>query len=136
MIISFQIQDLTILEEVLRMVLEIINSCLTHQLPHNPNLVYTLLYKKDIFQPFRVHSAFQDIVQNIDSVINFFSYKLEQTDQSQIGVSEVLATIQQGTSQWPKDRLRVFYFNTFQYKESICAVLKNLSFLEIPRAEI
>ncbi|XP_033210069.1 dymeclin isoform X2 [Belonocnema kinseyi] len=111
------IQDLTILEEVLRMVLEIINSCLTHQLPHNPNLVYTLLYKKDIFQPFRVHSAFQDIVQNIDSVINFFSYKLEQTDQSQIGVSEVLSTIQQGTSQWPKDRLRKFPELKFKYVE-------------------
>lgn len=65
---GFQIQDLTILEEVLRMVLEIINSCLTHRLAHNPNLIYTLLYKKDIFQPFRMHSAFQDIVQNIDSV--------------------------------------------------------------------
>lgn len=50
------------------MVLEIINSCLTHRLAHNPNLIYTLLYKKDIFQPFRMHSAFQDIVQNIDSV--------------------------------------------------------------------
>lgn len=65
---SFQIQDLTILEEVLRMMLEIINSCLTHRLAHNPNLIYTLLYKKDIFQPFRMHSAFQDVVQNIDSV--------------------------------------------------------------------
>lgn len=50
------------------MVLEIINSCLTHRLAYNPNLIYTLLYKKDIFQPFRMHSAFQDIVQNIDSV--------------------------------------------------------------------
>lgn len=71
--ILFQIQDLTILEEVLRMVLEIINSCLTHRLAHNPNLIYTLLYKKDVFQPFRMHSAFQDIVQNIDSVSLFLS---------------------------------------------------------------
>lgn len=54
------------------MVLEIINSCLTHRLAHNPNLIYTLLYKKDIFQPFRTHSAFQDIVQNIDSVSFYF----------------------------------------------------------------
>lgn len=99
------------------MVLEIINSCLTHQLAHNPNLVYTLLYKKDVFQPFRMHSAFQDIVQNIDSVINFFSYKLEQKDQSQIGVSQVLATIQQGTSQWPKDRMRKFPELKFKYVE-------------------
>lgn len=72
---SFQIQDLTILEEVLRMVLEIINSCLTHRLAHNPNLIYTLLYKKDIFQPFRMHSAFQDIVQNIDSVSSSIRHK-------------------------------------------------------------
>ncbi|XP_012282641.1 dymeclin [Orussus abietinus] len=111
------VQDLTILEEVLRMVLEIINSCLTHQLAHNPNLIYTLLYKKDIFQSFRTHSAFQDIVQNIDSVINFFSYKLEQRDQSQIGVSQVLATIEQGTCQWPKDRLRKFPELKFKYVE-------------------
>lgn len=111
------IQDLTILEEVLRMVLEIINSCLTHRLALNPNLIYTLLYKKDVFQPFRTHSAFQDIVQNIDSVINFFSYKLEQKDQSQIGVSQVLATIQQGTSEWPRDRLRKFPELKFKYVE-------------------
>ncbi|XP_053989057.1 dymeclin isoform X2 [Hylaeus anthracinus] len=110
------IQDLTILEEVLRMVLEIINSCLTYRLAHNPNLIYTLLYKKDIFQPFRTHSAFQDIVQNIDSVINFFSYKLEQKDQSQLGVSQVLTTIQQGTSEWPRDRLR-FPELKFKYVE-------------------
>ncbi|XP_043263464.1 dymeclin [Colletes gigas] len=111
------IQDLTILEEVLRMVLEIINSCLTYRLAHNPNLIYTLLYKKDIFQPFRTHSAFQDIVQNIDSVINFFSYKLEQKDQSQLGVSQVLTTIQQGTSEWPRDRLRKFPELKFKYVE-------------------
>ncbi|KYN04267.1 PREDICTED: dymeclin [Cyphomyrmex costatus] len=111
------IQDLTILEEVLRMVLEIINSCLTHRLAHNPNLIYTLLYKKDIFQPFRTHSAFQDIVQNIDSVINFFSYKLEQKDQSQLGVNQVLATILQGTLEWPRDRLRKFPELKFKYVE-------------------
>lgn len=99
------------------MVLEIINSCLTHRLAYNPNLIYTLLYKKDIFQPFRMHSAFQDIVQNIDSVINFFSYKLEQKDQSQLGVSQVLATIQQGTLEWPRDRLRKFPELKFKYVE-------------------
>ncbi|TGZ32132.1 Uncharacterized protein DBV15_01030 [Temnothorax longispinosus] len=111
------IQDLTILEEVLRMVLEIINSCLTHRLAHNPNLIYTLLYKKDVFQPFRTHSAFQDIIQNIESVINFFSYKLEQKDQSQLGVSQVLATIRQGTLEWPRDRLRKFPELKFKYVE-------------------
>lgn len=71
---TFQIEDLKILEEVLRMVLEIINSCLTHQLDHNPNLIYALLYNRDMFQNFRVHPSFQDIVLNIESVVTFFPF--------------------------------------------------------------
>lgn len=63
-------EDITVLEEVLRMILEILNSCLSNQLSHNPNLVYTLLYKKQIFEPYRSHPAFQDIMQNIDIVRN------------------------------------------------------------------
>jgi dymeclin len=61
-------QDLCVLEDVLRMVLEILNSCLTHQLASNPNLIYTLLYKKEAFEVFKSHPAFQDVVCNIDLV--------------------------------------------------------------------
>lgn len=68
---NFQVQDLNVLEEVLRMVLEILNSCLSHQLVYCPNLVYTLLYKREIFTNFRSHSGFQDIIQNIDMVSSF-----------------------------------------------------------------
>ncbi|XP_076768567.1 dymeclin isoform X2 [Arvicanthis niloticus] len=59
-------QDLSVIEEVIRMMLEIINSCLTNSLHHNPNLVYALLYKRDLFEQFRTHPSFQDIMQNID----------------------------------------------------------------------
>ena len=62
------LQDLSVLEEVLRMVLEILNSCLSHQLVYCPNLIYTLLYKRNVFESFRTHPAFQDIIQNIDMV--------------------------------------------------------------------
>lgn len=62
------LQDLNVLEEVLRMVLEILNSCLSNQLVYCPNLVYTLLYKRQVFEGFRSHHAFQDIIQNIDMV--------------------------------------------------------------------
>lgn len=63
-----QLQDLSVVEEVLRMVLEILNSCLSNQLVYCPNLVYTLLYKRQVFETFRSHPAFQDIIQNIDMV--------------------------------------------------------------------
>jgi len=54
-------------------------------------------------------------------VINFFSYKLEQKDQSHLGVSQVLATIQQGTLEWPRDRLRVCRL----LKELLCHLFIN-----------
>ena len=42
-----------------RMVLEIINSCLVHQTQHNPNLIYTILYKKEMFEVAAKNPAFQ-----------------------------------------------------------------------------
>lgn len=63
-----QAQDLNVIEEVIRMMLEIINSCLCNSLHHNPNLVYALLYKRELFEQFRMHPSFQDIMQNLDTV--------------------------------------------------------------------
>ncbi|XP_035758997.1 dymeclin isoform X2 [Egretta garzetta] len=98
-------QDLNVIEEVIRMMLEIINSCLTNSLHHNPNLVYALLYKRDLFEQFRTHPSFQDIMQNIDLVISFFSSRLEQAG-AELSVERVLEIIKQGAVALPKDRLR------------------------------
>ncbi|XP_027724758.1 dymeclin isoform X2 [Vombatus ursinus] len=100
-------QDLNVIEEVIRMMLEIINSCLTNSLHHNPNLVYALLYKRDLFEQFRTHPSFQDIMQNIDLVITFFSSRLQQAG-AELSVERVLEIIKQGAVALPKDRLKVF----------------------------
>ncbi|KAM9261923.1 dymeclin isoform 2-T2 [Morus bassanus] len=108
-------QDLNVIEEVIRMMLEIINSCLTNSLHHNPNLVYALLYKRDLFEQFRTHPSFQDIMQNIDLVISFFSSRLEQAG-AELSVERVLEIIKQGAVALPKDRLR-FPELKFKYVE-------------------
>ena len=64
------IQDLSVVEDVMRTVIEIINSCLTHALKDNINLIYALLYNREIFENYRAHPNFQDILQNIDTVRN------------------------------------------------------------------
>ncbi len=63
-----QTTDRVILEEVLQMVLEIINSCLTHNLHNNPHLIYSLLYQREIFEPYRSHPSLMDLVQNMETV--------------------------------------------------------------------
>ncbi|XP_032741970.1 dymeclin isoform X2 [Rattus rattus] len=109
-------QDLSVIEEVIRMMLEIINSCLTNSLHHNPNLVYALLYKRDLFEQFRTHPSFQDIMQNIDLVISFFSSRLLQSG-AELSVERVLEIIKQGVVALPKDRLKKFPELKFKYVE-------------------
>ncbi|VDQ17230.1 unnamed protein product [Trichobilharzia regenti] len=41
------------------MLLEIINSIITHTMMSNTDLIYSLLYKKDSFAPLRSHPSFQ-----------------------------------------------------------------------------
>ncbi|KAH9597012.1 hypothetical protein MS3_00002493 [Schistosoma haematobium] len=71
------VQELALLEEVIRMLLEIINSILTHTMVSNPDLIYSLLYKRDSFTSLRSHPSFQNVVQNIDIVLTHFSKKIE-----------------------------------------------------------
>ena len=60
--------DVAVLEEVLRMILEIINSTLTSQNKSNSNFIYTLLYHQHIFEPFHKHPNFLDLLHNIKAV--------------------------------------------------------------------
>ena len=94
------------------MVLEIINSCLSSSLHHNPNLVYTLLYQKEMFAMFRTHPTFQDVIVNIDTVLAYFSGRLEQMGGN-LSPSEVLDVIKQGSLQFRRDKLKVCWFMLF-----------------------
>ncbi|XP_069369506.1 dymeclin isoform X1 [Paralichthys olivaceus] len=109
-------QDLNVIEEVIRMMLEIINSCLSNSLHHNPNLVYALLYKRELFEQFRMHPSFQDIMQNLDTVIGFFSQRLEQAG-TDLSVERVQEVIMKGAQALPSDRLKKFPELKFKYVE-------------------
>uniref|UniRef100_A0A8C5ERU0 Dymeclin n=1 Tax=Gouania willdenowi TaxID=441366 RepID=A0A8C5ERU0_GOUWI len=109
-------QDLNVIEEVIRMMLEIINSCLCNSLHHNPNLVYALLYKRELFEQFRAHPSFQDIMQNLDTVIGFFSQRLEQAG-TDLSVERVQEVIMKGVQALPIDRLKKFPELKFKYVE-------------------
>ncbi|XP_049882633.1 dymeclin [Pectinophora gossypiella] len=106
---------ISVLDEVLRMLLEIINSCLTHQLVNNLNLVYALLHKRQLFQHHH-----HPITQNIEMVIGYFSTRLQRVQEGaggDLGVTEVLACIKKGAEQWSSDRLKKFPDLKFRYVE-------------------
>ncbi|CAF4257562.1 unnamed protein product [Rotaria sp. Silwood2] len=109
------IQDLSIIEDVMRMILEIINSCLTHTLRYNVNLIYALLYNREIFDYYRTHPSFQDILQNIDTTITFFAEKIDQLKYR--SAEYVKETLETSVKQFPLDRLKKFPDLKFKYVE-------------------
>ncbi|CAF0810057.1 unnamed protein product [Adineta steineri] len=114
-VLNEYVQDLTIIEDVMRMVLEIINSCLTHTLRHNINLIYTLLYNRNIFENYRTHPSFQDVLQNIDTIIVYFADKVDKLEQR--STEYVKEALEMGAKQFPMDRLKKFPELKFKYVE-------------------
>lgn len=101
-------KDLTIYEEVLRMILEIINSCLASQLAHNPNLVYTLLYNRHVFEAYHEHPSFQDIVMNIETIMTYFSNRIAtESGENSLSVTEIYQIIENLSKKWPSEKLKV-----------------------------
>ena len=77
-------QDLAIIEELMKMVIEIINSCITNSIHHNANLVYSILYHKNIYVQFRSHPTFQEVIQNIDVVRVYKNKKFQAVSKNYI----------------------------------------------------
>lgn len=109
--------DAGALEEVLRMILEIINSTLISQNKSNSNFIYTLLYHQHIFEPFHKHPNFQDLLQNIKTVIDFYNKKLEPMKEGTLGVEEMQEFIRQTAIQFPTEKLKKFPDLRFKYVE-------------------
>lgn len=113
------------LEEVLRMVLEIINSTLISQNKANSNFIYTLLYHQHIFEPFQAHPNFQDLLQNISIVIEFYNKKLEPMKEGSLSVHEMQDFIRQTAIQFPTERLKV---TTLGISQCFHILLLNIAF--------
>ncbi|XP_014249481.1 dymeclin [Cimex lectularius] len=109
--------ELLPIERALRIILEVLNSCLSNQLASNPNLIYTLLYKKGIFEPFRNNPAFNDIINNLDQVLEYFTSTLEKTNDPCNDVNVVLKIIIEASAKWPSHRLQKFPELRFRYIE-------------------
>ncbi|KAH0854875.1 hypothetical protein HID58_031359 [Brassica napus] len=56
--------ELQIFTDFLRLVLDILNAILTYALPRNPEIVYAIMHRQEVFQPFKNHPRFHELVEN------------------------------------------------------------------------
>lgn len=52
-------------EDFLKIVLEIINAVIACGLPQNPELVYVMLHRQEVFAPFKSIPRFLELSQNV-----------------------------------------------------------------------
>lgn len=109
-LVEKQSDDVAIYEDLLALILEIINSTLTHRLKHNSQLVYALLQKREIFAPFQLHQRLSDLVQNMDHVIHFFNARVSEANLKAPSSNEVLRLIEQASRTWSNTKLVVRFF--------------------------
>ncbi|KAI8331572.1 Dymeclin [Chlamydoabsidia padenii] len=109
--------DITVYEDLLMLMLEIIHSVLTHRLKHNIQLVYALLQKRDIFIQSRYQSRFSSVAKNVENVINYFHGRVSEANLKSPSTNDVLDLIEQAARTWPTQRLVPMTELKFQYEE-------------------
>ncbi|KAF9175151.1 hypothetical protein BGX21_010455 [Mortierella sp. AD011] len=109
--------DVIIYGDMVTLVLEIINSTLTHKLKANPQLVYSLLHKQEMFAYFRNDPKFKDLIRNIEQAVNYFQQKVSEANIKAPTPEEVAHVIQLASRTWPPNLMKTFPDIKFEYEE-------------------
>eukprot|EP00891_Asterochloris_glomerata_P002918 jgi/Astpho2/2918/fgenesh1_pg.00050_%23_160_t len=109
-----------LLGDLLRLMLEVIDSVLTAGLGSNPELVYALLHRAEVFESIQLHDRFADVLQPIQVVTDMFSQYIEDARAAdpawEESVAAVMTVIKAGLKRWkPLDNLPGA--NSFTYEE-------------------
>ncbi|XP_076903060.1 uncharacterized protein LOC143558012 isoform X2 [Bidens hawaiensis] len=110
--------ELHIYTDFLRIVLEILNGILTYALPRNPEVIYAIMHRQEVFQPFRNHPRFNELLENIFSVLDFFNSRMDaQKLDGEWSVDKVLQVININCRFWRGDGMKMFTQLRFTYEQ-------------------
>ncbi|KAL4588418.1 hypothetical protein LXL04_001306 [Taraxacum kok-saghyz] len=110
--------ELHIYTDFLRIVLEILNAILTYALPRNPEVIYAIMHRQEVFQPFRNHPRFNELLENIFSVLDFFNSRMDaQKKEGEWSVEKVLQVINTNCRFWRGDGMKMFTQLRFTYEQ-------------------
>ncbi|PON79978.1 Dymeclin [Parasponia andersonii] len=110
--------EMHIYTDFLRLVLEILNAILTYALPRNPEVVYAIMHRQEVFQPFKNHPRFNELLENIYTVLDFFNSRMDaQTTDGEWSVEKVLQVIIVNCRSWRGEGMKMFTQLRFTYEQ-------------------
>nr|GMD80819.1 dymeclin isoform X2 [Ipomoea batatas] len=110
--------ELHIYTDFLRIVLEILNAILTYALPRNPEVVYAILHRQEVFHPFKSHPRFNELLDNLFTVLDFFNSRMDaQNIVGEWSVEKVLQIIIVNCRSWRGEGMKMFTQMRFTYEQ-------------------
>ncbi|CAN1808138.1 DYM [Linum perenne] len=110
--------ELHIYADFLRIVLEILNAILTYALPRNPEVVYAIMHRQEVFQPFKSHPRFNELIENIFMVLDYFNSRIDaQKEDGEWSVEKVLQLIISICRSWRGEGMKMFTQLHFSYEQ-------------------
>ncbi|KAL1543304.1 dymeclin-like [Salvia divinorum] len=110
--------ELHIYTDFLRIVLEILNATLTYALPRNPEVVYAIMHRQEVFLPFKNHPRLFELLENIYNVLDFFNSRIDaQKLDGEWSVEKVLQLIIDYSRSWRGDGMKTFTQLRFTYEQ-------------------
>ncbi|KAL0348902.1 UNVERIFIED_CONTAM: Dymeclin [Sesamum angustifolium] len=110
--------ELHIYTDFLRLVLEILNAILTYALPLNPEVVYAIMHRQEVFLPFKSHPRYNELLENIYTVVDFFNSRIDsQKMDADWSVEEVLQVIINNCRSWRGEGMKMFTQLRFTYEQ-------------------
>ncbi|XP_022956230.1 dymeclin-like [Cucurbita moschata] len=110
--------EIHIYTDFLRLVLEILNATLSYALPRNPEFIYAIMHRQEVFQPFKNHPRFNELLENIYTVLDFFNSRIDaQRMDGDWSVEKVLQVIINNCRSWRGEGLKMFTQLRFTYEQ-------------------
>ncbi|XP_073026003.1 uncharacterized protein [Primulina eburnea] len=110
--------ELHIYTDFLRLVLEILNAILTYALPRNPEVIYAIMHRQEVFLPFKNHPRFNELLENIYTVLDFFNSRIDaQQRDGEWSVEKVLQVIVNNCRSWRGEGMKMFTQLRFTYEQ-------------------
>ncbi|KAK1395267.1 Dymeclin [Heracleum sosnowskyi] len=115
---DMQSSELHVYTDFLRIVLEILNVILTYALPRNPEVVYAILQRQEKFLPFKSHPRFNELLENIFTVLDFFNSRIDAHKlEGEWSVEKVLEVIIFNCRSWRGEGIKMFTQLRFTYEQ-------------------
>ncbi|XP_052188869.1 LOW QUALITY PROTEIN: uncharacterized protein LOC127799156 [Diospyros lotus] len=110
--------EVYITTDFLRIVLEILNAILTCALPRNPEVVYAIMHRQEVFEPLKSHPRFNELLENIFTVLDFFNSRMDaQRMAGEWSVERVLQVIIINCRSWRGEGMKMFTQLRFTYEQ-------------------